>query len=384
MTIWDRLHESATAAWIARVIASDEVAHAWLLLGPRGSGKRLTAQAMAAALNCRVAPGTGCGDCSTCLRTLRRRYPDVHHVVPEGPLIPVDVIRESVIPEAARSPFEGRRKVFIIEEADRMNDHAQNSLLKTLEEPQPDTVFILITDKEEDLLETIRSRCRVVRLEAVSEDRIVQMLLSEGVSESDARLAARLSDGDVEHARSVALDAAAATRRRLWIGIPGRLVSTVDALDAAEEVLAEARSAVREREALQKAEVVELAEAMGEGRGTAAARNALAKRHKRELRRVEEEVLGEALQSLASFYRDVLVVRSGGADSVVNVDLMDQLGWWMQSGGIEDAALVRIMERCAEARAALGRNANQLLVLESTMLEILKLAPAPTQPVLSA
>jgi DNA polymerase III delta' subunit len=382
MTIWDRLHESATAAWIARVVSSDEVAHAWLLLGPPGSGKRLTAQAMAAALNCPEAPGTGCGECSTCLRTLRRRHPDVHHVVPEGPLIPVDVIRESVIPEAARSPFEGRRKVFIIEEADRMNDPAQNALLKTLEEPQPDTVFILITDKEEDLLETIRSRCRVVRLEAVSEERIVQMLRSEGVSESEAHLAARLSDGDVERARAIALDDATVARRRLWTGIPGRLVSAVDALDAAEEVLAEARSAVREREAAQKTQIVELAEAMGEGRGTAAARNALAKRHKRELRRVEEEVLGEALQSLASFYRDVLVVRAGGADSVVNVDLTDQLNWWAASGGMDDAALVRVMEHCAETRAALGRNANQLLALESTLLQIHKLIPA--QHILSA
>jgi DNA polymerase-3 subunit delta' len=384
MTIWDRLHESATAAWIARVVSSDEVAHAWLLLGPPGSGKRLTAQAMAAALNCPEAPGTGCGECSTCLRTLRRRHPDVHHVVPEGPLIPVDVIRESVIPEAVRSPFEGRRKVFIIEEADRMNDPAQNALLKTLEEPQPDTVFILITDKEEDLLETIRSRCRVVRLEAVSEERIVQMLLTEGVSESEAHLAARLSDGDVERARAMALDEPTVARRRLWTGIPGRLVSAVDALDAAEEVLAEARSAVREREAAQKTQIVELAEAMGEGRGTAAARNALAKRHKRELRRVEEEVLGEALQSLASFYRDVLAVRAGGADSVVNVDLTDQLNWWAASGGIDDAALVRVMERCAEARAALGRNANQLLTLESTLLQIHKLVPAPDQRILSA
>jgi DNA polymerase III delta' subunit len=382
MTIWDRLHESATAAWIARVVSSDEVAHAWLLLGPPGSGKRLTAQAMAAALNCPEAPGTGCGECSTCLRTIRRRHPDVHHVVPEGPLIPVDVIRESVIPEAARSPFEGRRKVFIIEEADRMNDPAQNALLKTLEEPQPDTVFILITDKEEDLLETIRSRCRVVRLEAVSEERIVQMLRSEGVSESEAHLAARLSDGDVERARAIALDDATVARRRLWTGIPGRLVSAVDALDAAEEVLAEARSAVREREAAQKTQIVELAEAMGEGRGTAAARNALAKRHKRELRRVEEEVLGEALQSLASFYRDVLVVRAGGADSVVNVDLTDQLNWWAASGGMDDAALVRVMEHCAETRAALGRNANQLLALESTLLQIHKLIPA--QHILSA
>ena len=377
MTIWGRLHESATAEWIARVVSSDEVAHAWLLLGPPGSGKRLTAQAMAAALNCTIEPGAGCGECSTCLRTLRRRHPDVHHVVPEGPLIPVDVIRETVIPEAARSPFEGRRKVFIIEEADRMNDPAQNALLKTLEEPQPDTVFVLISDKEEDLLETIRSRCRVVRLEPVSEARIVAMLEAEEVAAADANLAAKLSDGDVERARAIALDESVAARRRLWTGIPGRLLSPVDALDAADEVLTEARSAVREREASQKTEVIELAEALGEGRGTAAARNALVKRHRRELRRVEEEVLGEALQSFASFFRDVLVLRSGGADSVVNVDLTEELALWAESPDVSDAALVRVMERCAEARAALGRNANQLLTLEATLLEIHKLAPAP-------
>jgi len=377
MTIWDRLHESATAEWIARVVSSDEVAHAWLLLGPPGSGKRLTAQAMAAALNCTIEPGAGCGECTTCLRTLRRRHPDVHHVVPEGPLIPVDVIRETVIPEAARSPFEGRRKVFIIEEADRMNDPAQNALLKTLEEPQPDTVFVLISDKEEDLLETIRSRCRVVRLEPVSEARIVAMLEAEEVAAADANLAAKLSDGDVERARAIALDESVAARRRLWTGIPGRLLSPVDALDAADEVLTQARSAVREREASQKTEVIELAEALGEGRGTAAARNALVKRHRRELRRVEEEVLGEALQSFASFFRDVLVLRSGGADSVVNVDLTEELALWAESPDVSDAALVRVMERCAEARAALGRNANQLLTLEATLLEIHKLAPAP-------
>jgi DNA polymerase III subunit delta' len=243
MTVWDRLHESPATAWLARIMAAGEVAHAWLLLGPHGSGKRITAQVMGAALNCPVSPGTGCGECSTCLRILRRRHPDVHHIVPEGPLIPVDVIRETVIPEAARSPFEGRTKVFIIEEADRMNDSAQNALLKTLEEPHLDTVFILISDKEDDLLETIRSRCRIVRLEPVSEQRIVEMLRQDGIAEAEAVLAARLSDGDLELARTIALDSdGARERRRLWVGLPARLVSPVDALDAAEEVLGEARA----------------------------------------------------------------------------------------------------------------------------------------------
>ena len=129
MNVWASLEASRSAAGLARQVAAGEIAHAWLLLGPAGSGKRTTAVAIAASLNCSVEPGVGCGQCSSCGRIQRGRHPDVHHVVPEGPIIPVDIIREIIIPEASRSPFEGRFKMFIIEEADRMNESAQNALL---------------------------------------------------------------------------------------------------------------------------------------------------------------------------------------------------------------------------------------------------------------
>src|SRR5687767_15984864 len=125
MNIWDKLHRSRSLEGLARQISLGEVPHAWLLLGPSGSGKRAAAKAIAAALNCSEQPGVGCGTCTTCARIVRGRHPDVHQIAPEGPLIPVDVIREIVVPEASRSPFEGRRKVFIIEESDRMNEPAQ-------------------------------------------------------------------------------------------------------------------------------------------------------------------------------------------------------------------------------------------------------------------
>jgi DNA polymerase-3 subunit delta' len=92
--VWDYLEGSAAAAGLRQQIGSGQVAHAWLLLGSAGSGKRPVALAIACALNCPHQPGIGCGACSTCTRILRRRHPDVHHIVPEGPLIPVDVIRE--------------------------------------------------------------------------------------------------------------------------------------------------------------------------------------------------------------------------------------------------------------------------------------------------
>lgn len=374
MTVWDAVRATRTVEGVERAAASGALPHAWLFLGPRGSGKRPVALALAAALNCTQEPGVGCGRCSSCLRTLRRRHPDVHHIVPEGPLIPVDVVREQVIPEAARSPFEGSRKVFVIEEADRMNSAAQNALLKTLEEPHEDTVFVLISERAEDILETIASRCRVVHFEPVPEARIVELLERAGAPQDVARLAARVSDGDLERAQALAFDDAALERRRLWLSLPRRLTSPLDALDAAAEIAAEARDAVAQRARDQQAEVTELAEALGEGRGTAAARNALAKRHKRELRRVEEEVLGEALTTMASFYRDVLALRRGGAEAVTNLDLSEELEVWA-AGDIPDGALLAAAERLIAVRAGLARNANAQLALEAALAGIAALCP---------
>lgn len=375
MTVWEPLEASRVVTGLARQIASGEIAHGWLLLGPAGSGKRPTSVAMAAAIQCPEQPGVGCGRCSTCLRVLRQRHPDVHHIVPEGPLIPVDVIRESVIPEAARSPFEASMKVFIIEEAERMNPAAQNALLKTLEEPPGDTVFILISDREEELLETISSRCRVVRLEPVPEHRIIELLARQGVTEESALIAARVSDGDLERALAIALDDSAGERRRLWLSIPHRLSSPVEALDAAAEIIAEVKQSLKAVEANQKTEAQELADILGERRGTAAARNALSKKHKRELRRREEELLGEALHTIASFYRDVLVLRSGGVEAISNIDLMSELESW-STAAVDDSALVRAAERCVDTRASLVSNANPTLAMEATLVEIGHLVPA--------
>ncbi len=375
MSVWGQLVESRTVAGLATQIAAREIAHAWVLLGPTGSGKRPTSVAMAAAIQCQVEPGVGCGECSTCLRILRHRHPDVHHIVPEGPLIPVDLIREVVVPEAARSPFEARMKVFIIEEAERMNPAAQNALLKTLEEPPADTVFILISDREDELLETIRSRCRVVRLEPLPEHKIVDLLTRQGVSDEAALLAARVADGDLERALAVALDDPTGERRRTWLSIPRRLVSPVDALDAATEVLQEIKRALGSLEATQKVETQELADMIGEKRGTAAARNALAKKHKRELRRREEELMGEALQTIASFYRDVLALRAGGIEAVTNIDLMAELERWI-SADVDDRSLLRAAERCVDARASFMSNANPTLAIESTLVEVGHLVPA--------
>lgn len=374
MTVWDRLRGSRSAEGVANQIGRGEISHAWLFVGPAGSGKGPTAAAVAAALNCRVEPLVGCGECSSCLRTLRRRHPDVHHIVPEGPIIPVDVVRETIIPEANRSPFEAQYQVFVIEEAERMNPAAQNALLKTLEEPQPHTVFILISDRAEELLETVHSRCRVIHLEPVAEERIVELLDQEGAPAEIALLSARIAEGDLEKARAIAFDDDVAERRRAWLGLPRRLTSAGDAMDAATEILEESRAAGKALQAAQKEEVKELAEALGEKRGTAQARNALEKRHKREVRRLEGEILADALRTLASFYRDVVAMRRGGEEAVANLDLLDELRGWADSE-ISDRSLVEGIERCIVTTGTLPRNANPQLAIESVLVQLARLAP---------
>lgn len=373
MTVWDPLRGNTSIEGLAKQIGAPDLAHSWLLLGPSGSDKGAAATAMAAAVNCEVAPGLGCGECTSCLRILRHRHPDVHHIAPEGTFILVDQIRDTVISEATRSPFEAKSKVFILEEADRMNPAAQNALLKTLEEPGEATMFILLSAREEELLDTIRSRCRVVHLRRVPEELIANVLTDEGVPAERALLAARVCEGDLHRARSLTASSAVWDRRAFWLSIPRRLVSAIDALDLAAEVIAQAKEVVKERETHQRSEVSDLAEALGEGRGTATARNALVKRHKRELRRVEEAALAEALDTLGSFYRDVLALRRGG-EAVANLDQMDELQSWA-AADVSDLALLAAVERCVVARSSLSKNANVALTMETTLLELAARVP---------
>lgn len=380
-TVWASVPKGAATGAAANAIARGQSPHAWLIAGPRGSGKMSVALAMAAALNCDRLPGIGCGRCSRCRRVSRRSYLDVHHLAPEGPIISVDVIRMSVIPEAARSPFEGDRKVFVIDEAERMNQQAQNALLKTLEEPPADTVFILLCDQEDEILETISSRCRILRLGAVARDDVISWLETRGATRDQAVTAARLADGNLDRAAAFAFEPEAVRRRFLFAGLAQRLTSVVAALEAAGEVMLEASRASKARTQQQREEIEELAESLGDGRGTASVRTALARRHKRELRRVEEDVLIEALQALGSFYRDILAVRSGATAVVANTDMTEAIGAWAASG-VGAAALTEAMHRCADAPNALAKNANPTLTVEATLvaLSCLVSPPVPAAP----
>ena len=139
-------------------VASERVTHAWLFTGPPGIGKLHTARVFAAALNC---PAGGDGTCDTCRRILRGVHPDVHLIVPEGDNLLVEDVR-AVREEASRTHHEAPTAVFILDEADRLTEAAANALLKVLEEPPPEVVFVLVVRSAEALVGTVPSRARTL------------------------------------------------------------------------------------------------------------------------------------------------------------------------------------------------------------------------------
>ena len=200
MTVLDRVEGQDVAMAFLRG-ASVRPHHAYVFAGPEGSGKSLAARAFAAALLCRDG---GCGECRDCRLALADHHPNEFIVEPEGRDIHVDTVRDEVWQPASRTAPEPGRKVFLIREADRLSPAAADSLLKVLEEPQPDTVLILSSARADELPDTIASRCHVVTFAALSEPFVIAQLRSEGVDEIRAALAARLSGGNLGRARRMA------------------------------------------------------------------------------------------------------------------------------------------------------------------------------------
>jgi DNA polymerase III subunit delta' len=188
-----------------------------LFSGPEGVGKRQVAIALAQAVNCTAAQNqsadAGCGECSACRKIARGVHPDVLVLEPgESGSIKVEDVRDA-IGRAAYRPFEGQRRVTIVDSADAMVPHAQDALLKTLEEPPPGSIFILISARPDALLPTIRSRCYQLRFGRLDEADVAAILRERhGWSDADAKAAAALADGSVGAALEAESDEAAETR----------------------------------------------------------------------------------------------------------------------------------------------------------------------------
>lgn len=193
---------------LSRAVAGGTLPPSLLFAGPSGVGKRLTAVAVAQALNCTKnspvgVPATGfdaCGVCPACTRIARGVHPDVLIVEPgDTGAIKIDQVRD-IVDQAQYRPFEGRRRVVIIDDADGLVQAAQHALLKTLEEPPPSSVFILVTARPEVLLATVRSRCPELRFRPLAAAEIASVMVARGHSESEALAVAATADGSLGHA----------------------------------------------------------------------------------------------------------------------------------------------------------------------------------------
>ena len=186
---------------LTRSVAGGTLPPSLLFAGPAGIGKRLAALSIAQALNClKPSNGDACGVCAACTRIARGVHPDVLFVSPnENGNIKMEPVRD-VIDRAQYRPFEGRRRVVIIDGADGLVQHAQNALLKTLEEPNPSSVFILVTSMPDMLLPTVLSRCPQLRFRPLSLEELVKALIARGRTETEARAIAATADGSLGRA----------------------------------------------------------------------------------------------------------------------------------------------------------------------------------------
>jgi DNA polymerase-3 subunit delta' len=222
---------------LKRALANKTLAHAYLFSGEEGVGKKLTALALAAAVNCPVGGDGGCGACPSCRKAAAGGHPDVHVLSSGGEEIKIDQIRQ-LQGELALKPFEGTKKTLIVDGVESMNTASANAFLKTLEEPPGDCLIVLVTSMPQSLLATIRSRCQEIRFLPLSRQELAGALRQRrGLSEADAWFLAALAQGSMGRALVMDIDQERASREELsalWCGLaqmsPAEVLAQADAL----------------------------------------------------------------------------------------------------------------------------------------------------------
>jgi DNA polymerase III subunit delta' len=403
-----QLQKAARAA--ARVLAGEPVTagrmtHAWLFTGPPGSGRSVAARSFAAALLCPdggrhaqpggteggVPPGhvpaRGIGGgvppgqhCAACRQVRAGTHADLMVVRPDGLSYGVKQTRDLVL-RAAGAPSGGRWRVVLFEDADRCTEQAANALLKAIEEPAPRTVWLLCAPSAEDLVTTIRSRCRVVTLRVPSSEAVAAVLTSrDGIDPERALAAARAAQGHIGRARRLATDADARSHREQVLAVPSRATSLGPALSAAAALVKaaedEAKSVTGE---LDEPEREALRQAFGEGstgkgvakavRGAAGALRDLEDRQKSRATRLKRDSLDRALLDLASFYRDVLMIQANAGVELANSDHEAELRE-LASASTPEATLHRI-EAIMRCRDRLAASVAPLLAVEEMTISLL-------------
>jgi DNA polymerase-3 subunit delta' len=383
MKVWDDLvgQEPLVGHLRAAVAAADRVTagavdaamtHAWLFTGPPGSGRSNAARAFAAALLC---DDGGCGVCGHCRPALAGSHPDVTRVVTSQLSIGVDEVRE-LVRRAAMTPATGRWQVLIVEDADRLTDRAADALLKSLEEPPARTIWLLCAPTVEDIIATIRSRCRVMVLRTPPPAAVAAHLVARyEVDEQVAAFAARASQGHIGRARALATDEGTRSRRRDILSIPFRLTSLGECMAVAAQLVdlagADAQPVAEQLNAEERAD---LEASLGSGSpgvrssGYAVALKDLEARQRLRAKRLQRDALDRYLVDLASLYRDAVSVQLGWRGDLVNEEMRSSVG--DLATGVPPETNLRRVTAIFEHREAMDGEVAPTLAMESLMLAL--------------
>ncbi len=374
--VWDDLLGQPEAIeQLTRVVSkkSDGVHHAWLFTGPHGSGRSNLAISFAAALQCEK---DGCGECQSCRLVVAAAHPDVTLFSTDRVQISIDEVRE-LVNKASLSSSLGKYRVLIIEDADRMTERTSNVLLKELEEPSENTIWILCAPSVSDLLPTIRSRTRNLNLRLPSTEEVAQLLHQrDGINLEQARVAARQAQNHVGMAKRLALSTDARNRRNDTISLALGINNLSSAMMAADRFLQLAKKdAEQVSEQKDEEEKQALLAAYGFSEGdklppsVRASFKDLEENQKRRQTRLLRDGLDRILTDLESIYRDVLAIQLGTGTDLYNPENLSEITARAESGTAE--MTIAVLDGISKARSRLASNVRDLLVLEALCVKLI-------------
>jgi DNA polymerase-3 subunit delta' len=351
------------ARFLSTAVRGAHLNHAYLFIGPVGSGKTEAAISLARSALCR---NRGTDRCDDCIRVLRRAHPDLHVIEPEGVEGYLAAQIRDLIHDVTLAPVRSDAKVYVLTRADLLTGASANAFLKTLEEPPSSTIFILMARTAESVLETLRSRCQILAFRYIPEVEAVGVLAeTTGANEEQARIALAAVGGSTMRAREFLRSDTLRDARVRVLGIVERMLEAdaLDVLEAARELTVAFKAPLDELKAQQAAQLEESRDFLSKG-----ALSALEKRSTRSLGAREREHIAAAFDVIRSWLRDVLLTRIGRGEDIVNVDFRANIG--RAAAGATESDLIRALKAVDEAAERTRYNVSVQSIFESLLFSI--------------